>query len=228
MDQEIIRFLERDELRCVAAREMYKQEGAKVLAFTGRALLMETRGIHALSADSGEEALRACEQIEAMPLLMCDCAAAVPLLKSRYGFQKGHACYNVVYKKKEPVKVREDARLALIGEKDAERVVESYKLEPPELVRRQIKEGALLGGYVQDEWVGYIGIHDEGSIGMLYIFPSARRRGLGFTLEGMMINRRLEQGRLPWAQIITDNHASLALQKKLGMVRSKDTVVWLS
>lgn len=228
MEQNIIRFLERDTLRCVAARELYKQEGSNVLAFTGEALLMEADGLYALSADSAEGAMRACETVSDMRLLVCDCAAAAPLLIKRYGFTRSRACYNVIYPKKEPVPVEQGAFLAPMDIADAPRVIECYDLLPPEQVRRHIMDGTLLGGYVGGEWAGFIGLHDEGSMGMLYIFPSARRRGLGYTLEGLLINRLLSEGRLPWAQIFTDNTASLALQEKLGLARSDEEIVWLS
>lgn len=228
MNKDIAGFLERDSLRCVAAREMYRQKDAKVLAFTGDALLMEARGIHALSADSAESAMKACEGMDSIRLIVCDCEAAAPLLQKKYGFGRSKACYNVIYGGKNPVPVEEGARLASIDERDAGRVIECYGLLPPEQVRRHIIEGTLLGGYADGEWVGFIGIHDEGSMGMLYIFPTARRKGLGYTLEGLLINRLLAEGKLPWAQIFTDNHASLALQQKLGMVRSRDLIVWMS
>lgn len=224
----ILRFLERDPLRCVAAREIYRRQDAHTLAFTGRALLMHAGSLHALSADSVEDALAACEGLSDAGLLCCDCMAAMPALMARYGLTWSGICYNVVYQGSAPVPVGEGAVLAPIPPEGIETVVASYGLLSPGDVRRHIQDGTLLGGYMQGEWVGFIGLHDEGSMGMLHIFPAYRRRGLGYTLEGLLINRLLKENRTPWAQIFTDNHASLSLQSKLGMARSDETVCWLS
>ena len=85
----------------------------------------------------------------------------------------------------------------------------------------------MYGIFVEDELAGFIGEHDEGSMGMLEVFPAYRRQGLGLALESFQINRILEEGRMPYDQVILGNEKSLSLQKKLGMTITKDTVTWL-
>lgn len=77
-------------------------------------------------------------------------------------------------------------------------------------------------------FVGYIGQHPEGSMGLLYIFPEYRRHGYAEELERFQINEIVSQGRTPYAHIIEDNEKSLALQKKLGAIFADDKIVWLS
>lgn len=228
MVQDIVRFLERDKLRCLASREIYHLENAKVLAFTGDALLMALPGgLYAVSADTGDAALKACSGLTDCRLMCCDCMEAAPKLRERFGLGGILAFYNVIYPHTTPVPVPEGVTLAPIEENQADRVCADYTILPPEEVKRHIADQTLLGGYRDGRWVGFIGVHDEGSMGMLHIFPEYRQQGIGYALEGMLINRLLKEGRLPWAQVLVTNHASLALQEKLTMERSTETVCWV-
>jgi hypothetical protein len=53
------------------------------------------------------------------------------------------------------------------------------------------------------------------------------RSGSAELLETFLINRLLDCGRVPFAQIVTDNTASLELQRKLGFTVSDKTLSWL-
>lgn len=77
------------------------------------------------------------------------------------------------------------------------------------------------------EFVGFIGRHPEGSMGLLQVFPEYRRQGYGEELESFMINRFLEEGRVPYAHIIVDNEKSMNLQKKLGYEVADKKIYWL-
>lgn len=91
---------------------------------------------------------------------------------------------------------------------------EFFTLE--EIVRR-LAAGTVDGGFLGDELVGFIGLHDEGSMGMLEVFPQYRGRGFARQLEAAKIGAQLERGLIPWAQIFPDNTASIHLQKVLGL-----------
>ena len=64
---------------------------------------------------------------------------------------------------------------------------------------------------------GIIGIHEEGSIGMLYVKPEYRHRKLATALETYAFNRALENGWIPYGQIIAGNEASMRLQESMGI-----------
>ena len=85
----------------------------------------------------------------------------------------------------------------------------------------------MLLGYNQDHWIGFIGEHLEGSMGLLYVFPEYRRRGYGAALQRHLISKTLEEGYIPFGQVEKDNHASLRLQKKIGMTQSDNLTVWM-
>ena len=43
-----------------------------------------------------------------------------------------------------------------------------------------------------------------------------------------MIDRHFNQGKIPFAQISTDNEKSLSLQRKLGMTQAEQSCFWLA
>lgn len=74
---------------------------------------------------------------------------------------------------------------------------------------------------------GFIGLHQEGGIGLLEVFPAYRRRGLAAALVQGMVRRRLAEGAIPFGHIVEGNEPSLRLQKKLGFSFSKEFVYWM-
>lgn len=64
-------------------------------------------------------------------------------------------------------------------------------------------------------------------MGLLYVFPEYRRRGFGTALQTYLISKTLQKGFVPFAQVEKDNINSLNLQKKLGMEKSDNLIVWL-
>ncbi len=93
--------------------------------------------------------------------------------------------------------------------------------------RTRIEKGQMKGVFQDDDLAGYIGLHDEGSIGMLQILPAHRGKKLAQVLETVMINEGLERGEIPYAQIQITNQKSLLMQEKLGLSLSKSPVYWM-
>ena len=73
----------------------------------------------------------------------------------------------------------------------------------------------------------FIGLHDDFSMGMLFILPEYRRKGWAERLERALTARVLEMGELPYGHVFIDNENSLRLQEKLGFTRCSDTVFWM-
>ncbi len=84
----------------------------------------------------------------------------------------------------------------------------------------------VLGLFLDGEPAGFVGFHEEGSIGMLEVLPPFRRRGLGEVLQRGAVNLALERGQLPFGQVFVENAASLALQRRVGMELSQTKMFW--
>lgn len=155
----------------------------------------------------------------------------LPLLRERFGlgFFLGGPSYQAAYLGGSPCPMP-DSPLALrqLNVDDLPQVAANYKLEGEDYLRSLLARGQLFGGFLDGELAGFVGRHEEGSIGLLEVFPPYRRRGFATVLERHMINQELALGRIPFGQVLTDNAPSLALQRSLGMSRSKGTLYWLS
>ena len=80
-----------------------------------------------------------------------------------------------------------------------------------------LAKGRILGGFdLDNQLVGFIGEHPDGALGMLEVFPRARRRGYGSALLAAKANEHLAQGWTPFSQVMSANEVSLALHEALG------------
>ena len=89
-----------------------------------------------------------------------------------------------------------------------------------------MREKGVFGAIADGKLVGFIGRHDDGSMGMLEIFEQARRRGIGSALERFLITFVMTYGRMPYCDVYTDNPESMALQRKLGLTAASDYTFW--
>jgi ribosomal protein S18 acetylase RimI-like enzyme len=113
-----------------------------------------------------------------------------------------------------------------LGEKDQDIAAKAYA-SGPDYIKERIQSGAVYGFYERGNLAGFIGRHDEGSIGLLEVLPAYRRRGIGETLLSFLANLYLEEGKIPYSQIELGNDASFALHEKLGFIRSGALLYWI-
>lgn len=176
---------------------------------------------------------------DVVPLLLLHQEFMMSSAEEILGMEEFLTCYQVIYTRKEKLPVaglyspdgsaREGQpvirKLELC---DAEVVVENYDvMDDPAYVRERIEKGFLFGAFFGEELAGFVGLHAEGSIGMLTVLPKYRGRKLGRALETYIINLCLEQGFTPYGQVETGNEASLRLQESLGLFRSKWPVYFM-
>ena len=96
-------------------------------------------------------------------------------------------------------------------------IFEHYDMLPEEVIEERLEKKKIYGGFLEEELVGFIGLHQEESMGMLEVFPEYRRRGYGEELELFMIKKQLSDGAIPYCQIDEHNKKSMHLQEKIGM-----------
>lgn len=150
-----------------------------------------------------------------------------PLLEERFGSMETEECMQACYTQRVPlpVKHRDIRRLDASA---LDYVAAHYDMGSRKYLTERLNAGALVGIYVDNALAGFMGVHREGSLGMLYIEPRYQRGGLASSLEAYCINRQLEQGLTPYGHIIVGNEASLRLQERLGLYMSKGKLWWLT
>lgn len=134
-------------------------------------------------------------------------------------------CVQAVYTRGVHLPERKDIDIRLLDETYTSFVMEHYDSEE-EYVRGRLRSGVVYGAFLEERLTGFIGVHEEGSIGMLEVLPRYRRQGVAAALESFMINRMLDKGWTPFGQVVADNAPSVRLQEKLGLAISKERFFW--
>ena len=156
-------------------------------------------------------------------------AASAEILGSRYGLS-GRRFLQMCYPAQTPPAGGAEARLRIAAPTDGElaQIDGVYELEDLDGLRRDRARGGLFAAHdAEGAFVGYMGIHSDGSMGILEVFPEFRRRGYAEELERFILSKILAEGRTPFCQIAEDNAASLALQRKLGLVEAPGYVWYI-
>ncbi|MDD3400470.1 MAG: GNAT family N-acetyltransferase [Eubacteriales bacterium] len=155
---------------------------------------------------------------------------ALEVAMDKFAFSHNNTCYQCAYLKHErlPVQLEDDVRALEL--RFIPQILEHYHtVTDPKYFEERIGAGEMFGLFKKgtDELMGFVGLHDDGSGGMLEIFPQHRRHGLGAGLESYIINVQLDRGYTPYGQIFCDNDKSIALQKKLGLEVSTEVLHWI-
>ena len=94
-------------------------------------------------------------------------------------------------------------------------------------IKDRIKKGCIYGAFLGEELAGFIGIHNDDSIGMLRVFKQHRGKKIGKALQTFIMNKLLEMGWMPYGQFLVGDENSERIQKTLGMYMSKTPIIWI-
>lgn len=136
-------------------------------------------------------------------------------------------CHTFLWAEEKMPERKKTLRFEQAGMDDLEWIEKRYDLLDKEELGQYIGHGSIWIAYKENAKVGFVGRHEEGSMGLLYVEEGFRRQGYATILEKFMIERMMGQGLIPYADVFDDNDASIALQKKIGMKRMKEPVYWL-
>lgn len=192
-------------------------------------------GIYALAAagELGTQAALNCLDEKELAARSCWLVAHGEVCRKiaydRLHITRENACFQVAYMQKQTLPLRGDLEFSYPTREEIEQIKRDYKLESPENIEKLCKDKKLWAARLKGtgEFVGFIGEHPEGSMGLLQIFPNYRRNGYAEEAEKFQINRYVTQGRIPYGHVIEDNAASVSLQEKLGLQTANEKVYWL-
>lgn len=230
MKEQALQYLSKNPLLHISMTEPLRLGRAEVLKVSPHGVLLNVlpENIPMLSADTLEAGMAMLEGIHDTDLIVVHQEFLMDSVKQKYGLTGAHICDQVVYTKKEPLPIPEDADIRLLDDGYCEIMAAHYQLSnDPEHMRELVKMGVMHGVFVEDHLAGFIGMHSEGSIGLLQILPEYRNRGLGTVLQKYMINFVLAKGGVPFGQVIVGNKESMGLQHKLGMEFADGKVTWI-
>lgn len=144
------------------------------------------------------------------------------LLAESFDLTLSPAFYQAAYRKQEPLPLPETrAEIRPLDLTHLPVLLANYEYGDQAYLRLLLSRHSLFGAFDGDELLAFIGLHTEGTVGLLEVLPPYRRRGLARLLETYMINRELSLGHIPFCQVFEGNAPSLALQRSLGMTLSQ-------
>ena len=225
----IIKKLSRRKRENIHIMELLSRGNGEVLYHEEDNLLVFDRksGAYVMTAADLEQTDKMCGRIPADADMFVICQEfLVELLCEKFGVLPSIRCVQACYTRKEtlPVKHKDIRKL---DESFLDYVAEHYYCGTREYMQERISAGAMYGAFDGERIMGFIGLHDEGSMGLLYVEEAYRRQGVAASLESYLINRQLEWGWIPYGQISIDNEPSKKLQDKLGLYLSAGNVWWL-
>ena len=114
-----------------------------------------------------------------------------------------------------------------LGPEHLPAVAAHYEMATHEELLAIIQKGEMFGAFDAGCLAGFIGMHSDGTMGLLHIFERFRRRGLGAALESRLIGWLLAAGRPAYCDVLAENRASLRIQASLGLTRADRQLFWL-
>lgn len=246
--QECLQILKKQKLHHMDMIELINRGQARLVYAKGANIVLfdKVSRIYFHTAENrreGEQAILAmkadAKQIEDIDLILLHQEFMQEPAEKLFGLKTFLTCYQAVYTKKEKLPItglyRTDGRrqagcaeLRQLTLEHLDIVVKHYTtMDDPSYLRKRIEKGWMYGAFVEDELAGFVGMHGEGSIGMLTVLPQYRRRHLGKALETYIINLSLEKGMTPFGQVAVENEASRKLQESLGLCFSKQQLYWM-
>ena len=227
---EALGFLERDSLLHMGMIDPIRRGTAEIRHASPSGVLLHEQQSGAIMLSS-QHYSEGCLWLEALgrPALLCvhqkDFAEYISM---KYRYVNQLTCLQAVYGKTDYLPMsNDDIQVVALQAKSATEIHGHYHdYADYTYIASRIACGELFGGYLAGALCGFIGTHAEGTLGMLYVLPSYRRRGIARMLESFMVNRALKKGHTPYAQIDPTNEQSISLHQSLGFTLSPNQLYW--
>jgi len=229
-EQQALEYLSRNLLHNIGMIFPIKRDTAEILyaADDGVVLIDTVSGAMMQSVDSYEVGVRLLEQMPDSGLTLIHQDFMLDDFKAKVCPEHALENFTAAYLSDVLLPTLPDMNVIELDVSYYDMITQNYELDLGEAyLRGRLEAGALYGAIVNGEMIGFAGEHAEGSLGMLVILEQYRRRGYAAGLVGYGVNKRIEQGLIPFTNVFPDNHASIEMHKKLGFTISKDKVWWL-
>lgn len=226
--QKLIKLLSKDKRNNIPVMESLSRGKGEVLYWEGNNLIVFDREASTcmVIAENSETVIKLSKLLPEVKWIITNQEFVSDTLEA-IGHSLWGNCSQYLYTAKEtlPVRYKEIRRLTI---EDAPYVVSHYEHDTEEYIIERISVGEMYGAFANGRQMGFIGLHSEGSIGLLYVEEGYRRQGIAESLEAYCVNRCLEKGWIPYGHVVEGNVASQRLQEKLGLYKASRSVSWLS
>jgi len=153
------------------------------------------------------------------------------LLMKKFKCREKMVCHQTLYNKGKLLKIPTcSAEITILTEEHIRIIMENYSgadLASEEYIKERIATKTMFGAFIDSKLCGFIGTHEEGSMGILEVLPAFRGLGIATVLQAVATNDALINNRYPYGQVKIGNEPSMNLQRKLGFEISANTIYWL-
>lgn len=228
-EEQALKVLERDALSNAGLIQVLRRGTGDLLRAEDSGILVRdtVSGLYLLAKMHGEGAQSWMRDFQADLIRVVSDSSFAAAVKAERNAEWMAECDQYVYQGGCPAEP-ELLRIAEVTQAELDVVAENYEI----LTHRELEQVAarhmLFAGHdASGAMVGFVGSHLEGSMGILEIFPSYRQKGYAVELEHFIIRYFLQNSLIPFGEVITDNTASTALQRKLGMTKALRRAYWI-
>ncbi len=174
-----------------------------------------------------DEAFR---QIQGAQMVVAHQIESVQRAQELFGYRRCIHCRQAVYEGKRPLAIHSQVRFETLSLSFLPVLEQFYSGHADrEYLQGRLEEGVMIGAFLEDYLVGFVGQHEEGSMGLLEVLPEYRGKGFGKALLAAAVNWQLERGQIPYSQIIDGNAKSYKLHQSMGfLITPQVSVYWLA
>lgn len=237
----LIDWLLKDKRNHIHMIESLSRGLGEILYFDGKNLLIYDKKskVSMLLAEDEASAVRLAAMVPEDTELVMSMQESMNRALEERGYHIDCATWQYLYTERVPLHVRPNRALhpndashhldiRKLGVEHLDYVSAHQEHNDRRYVKICIELGNMYGAFVDNELVGFIGMHREGSIGLLYVDEEHRREGIAESLAAFMVNRVLEKGWTPYGHVVCGNEASEKLQEKLRLYKAGKIIWWLS
>lgn len=224
--QEIIKRLSTKKRRNIHMMELLHRGLGEVVYDKGMDILIKFDYLYMIHAVDENSARKMLCMIPVGAMLITTQEFIRDLLEKEFGKTGFCKCTQALCTRKEALTVKYKDIRVLDGSY-FDYVMEHYNLANPENIKERLNAGAMYGAFDGDRIIGFVGVHNEGSMGMLFVEEEYRHKGVGASLESYLINVQISNGFTPYCHIIEGNMESYALQERLGLYMADIPLWWI-
>lgn len=184
---------------------------------------------HMISTNNPSIALHFLGQIEKATLFVAHQNFCLEEIENRFKLKKSMECYQAVLSDKQCLRMpKTPFSYKLLSLAQLDEVCSMYSIDlGSDYLKNRILHQDMYGAFDGDILVGFIGLHAEGSMGMLEVKEAYRFKKVASSLVIYLSNILLQQDKTPFSQLKISNTASRKLNEKLGFTISDKTLFWL-
>ena len=141
------------------------------------------------------------------------------------GYERGVTCFQFAYLKDFAPQTNGDLQIKVLDESYLPFVEFGYG--GGDYAKRLLKTGKIYGGFNGEVPIGFIGVHDANTIGLIFVSPEHRKKGYAKELLSFAVNLQLSKGLTPLTQVAIDNTPSIRLHESIGFTKLQTKTIWL-